>query len=584
MEEKIDSNTTIHIEQHFKIIAGPGAGKTHWLTNHVKNVLQNSTRLGRTAKIACITYTNVASEEIRLRLGETVGEKVEIGTIHNFLYKYIVKPYGFLLKDEEGINLINLEKMDGHDEHIPNISIIKKWIDSELGRRRFYLLNDDRIERFLQCLKNFDWILEQDDCLNFQLRSEYKKTASNIRLPKLTQKQLLTYKKYYWNKGQIHHEDVLYLAYRILKEKPSVIKFLSYKFPYLFIDEFQDTNPIQTSIVRRLAAEKTIVGVIGDSTQSIYKFQGAKREDFEVFELNELKEYYMPDNRRSTNNIVKFLQNIRDDELVQKAKKNREGAKVTVLVGDQSKALQYVSKIDHKACVLARNNETVRQLKYSSTQELGDLWVRSRVIDSNFQRQMFIYYAVFAVELIEQKKYEEALSLMKKIFNYHANGSKITQKKKRSFAIQTIERLYSLRNQNYKKTLYEYHNVTLEEILERFDVESPSAKITKRGKKFFEFANQYTYQHMVQSLRLQEDESLIRTIHKAKGCEFNTVLVVLEKKNLRYLFEPKIDSIDDDTRILYVGFSRAKEKLYINIPYLADDKHSILSECEIIDI
>lgn len=302
--KEINSNTPIHIEQHFKVVAGPGAGKTHWLTNHIKNVLQNSTRLGRTAKIACITYTNTATEEIRSRLIEAIDEKVEIGTIHSFLYKNIVKPYGFLLKDQEGMNLINLEGMDGHDEHIPNRSILGQWIENELDKTRFYLIKPDCIEDFIQCLKNFDWVLDQDGSLKLQLRPEYMGVAKKIRLPSLNQKQLLAYKKYYWSRGQVHHEDVLYFAYRILTEQPRVLDFLSLKFPYLFIDEFQDTNPIQTSVVKKLASKNTIVGVIGDSAQSIYQFQGAKREDFETFLFDELKEYLIPDNRRSTNYIV----------------------------------------------------------------------------------------------------------------------------------------------------------------------------------------------------------------------------------------------------------------------------------------
>ena len=73
------------MDTHFKITAGPGAGKTYWLVEHIKNVLKNSTRLLSTSKIACITYTNVAVEEIQQRL-EITGNKVEVSTIHSFLY------------------------------------------------------------------------------------------------------------------------------------------------------------------------------------------------------------------------------------------------------------------------------------------------------------------------------------------------------------------------------------------------------------------------------------------------------------------------------------------------------------------
>ncbi|MBK8653105.1 MAG: ATP-dependent helicase [Haliscomenobacter sp.] len=109
----ITSNTQFYdIEHHFRVSAGPGAGKTHWLVEHIKNVLRHSTRLGNTRKIACITYTNIAVETILNRLG-TSAEQVEVSTIHSFLYKNIVKPYAhFISSDYE----LNVAKMDGHDD------------------------------------------------------------------------------------------------------------------------------------------------------------------------------------------------------------------------------------------------------------------------------------------------------------------------------------------------------------------------------------------------------------------------------------------------------------------------------------
>ncbi len=70
---QIESDSLIPIEQHFRVSAGPGSGKTHWLILHIKNVLAHSERLAKTRKIVCITYTNVASETILYRLG-VVGQ------------------------------------------------------------------------------------------------------------------------------------------------------------------------------------------------------------------------------------------------------------------------------------------------------------------------------------------------------------------------------------------------------------------------------------------------------------------------------------------------------------------------------
>ena len=89
MATSITSNDLIPIEQHFRIYAGPGAGKTYWLVNHIKNVLHTSLRLSKTRKIACITYTNIAVETIQKRLG-TSANQVEVSTIHSFLYKHII--------------------------------------------------------------------------------------------------------------------------------------------------------------------------------------------------------------------------------------------------------------------------------------------------------------------------------------------------------------------------------------------------------------------------------------------------------------------------------------------------------------
>ena len=81
----ITSKSRIKINEDFKVEACPGAGKTEFLVNHMKNVLENSDRLSCTRKIACITYTNTAVETILKRIGKTASNKIEVSTIHSFL-------------------------------------------------------------------------------------------------------------------------------------------------------------------------------------------------------------------------------------------------------------------------------------------------------------------------------------------------------------------------------------------------------------------------------------------------------------------------------------------------------------------
>ncbi|MGC3978403.1 MAG: UvrD-helicase domain-containing protein [Paludibacteraceae bacterium] len=124
MATSITSADLIPIEQHFRVSAGPGAGKTHWLINHIKNVLYTSSRLCKTRKIACITYTNIAVETILTRIGSS-SDRVEVSTIHSFLYKHIVKPYiQFIANEYE----LNVNKIDGHDEVTIGRGRIINWV------------------------------------------------------------------------------------------------------------------------------------------------------------------------------------------------------------------------------------------------------------------------------------------------------------------------------------------------------------------------------------------------------------------------------------------------------------------------
>ena len=101
----IESNTPINIEQHFQIKAGPGAGKTYWLIQHIKHVLNTSVRLGKIKRIACITYTNIGVETIHGRLPDC-ADRVEVCTIHSFLYDNIIKPYFHYIAPEYNLQQI----------------------------------------------------------------------------------------------------------------------------------------------------------------------------------------------------------------------------------------------------------------------------------------------------------------------------------------------------------------------------------------------------------------------------------------------------------------------------------------------
>ncbi len=550
---EINSNSLIEIDKPFKVFAGPGAGKTFWLINHTKNVLRNSKKLSSTAKIACITYTNIGVDEIQKRL-ENNGDRVYVSTIHNFLYKFIVKPYAFLLKDNEGNYIINLKNLDGHDEHIPNNKFIFKWKSlNNIG----YIKEDERI---YECLQNLDWSLNETNELDLNPRDIWRKKVGKYSIKS---DYFYSYKQLYWHNGQIHHEDVLYFSYRIITEHPEIIKFIHLKFPYIFIDEFQDTNPLQTQIIKKIANSGTIIGVIGDSEQSIYKFQGAKRQDFLDFDLPNLEIYQINGNRRSTKAIIKLLDNLRNDKIAQTSIRQIEGVSPTIYSDNRLQVIQKLQISHPDLVILSRKNETVGQIKNSNNRVLGDLWTISRNLDSNFDRQRLLYNAIYAAELCLLGNYKDAARIASKIFYKFSNGNKINDTKKKELAISIIDYLISHKNNNLSKTILEFHNTLFENLSRNYQV-TVGAKISKGA--FKDFAQEKTYANLVQSLRIKDDTSNIKTIHKAKGAEFNNVLVVFDSSDeLKYILESQKHQIDDDSRIYYVAFSRARDNLFLHV-------------------
>ena len=156
----INSNSEIALEKHFKVEAGPGAGKTTFLVNHIHHILRDSKRLSSMRKVACITYTNVGVDTLKSRFDEAV-DNVEISTIHSFLYKHIVKPYLWVLADEYDFDYATI---DGHDEVVPGHSICADW-GTEIGQ--LYMCKSPQLGPALMKLR---WSLNDNEepILNFK--------------------------------------------------------------------------------------------------------------------------------------------------------------------------------------------------------------------------------------------------------------------------------------------------------------------------------------------------------------------------------------------------------------------------------
>lgn len=565
MATSITSDDLIPIEQHFRVSAGPGAGKTHWLINHIKNVLYTSSRLYKTRKVACITYTNIAVETILTRLGSS-SDRVEVTTIHSFLYKHIVKPYvKYIAEDYE----LNVNRIDGHDEVTISRGRIINWVTNHPNASSLshpYTVNqltrlEDNIAALTNWLSKVSFTFNSTDNLviscdrKYAFSNEANRRYLNKRCLDLLETDLISLKKEYWKRGILHHDDVLFFSYQLLVRYPFILTILRAKFPYFYIDEFQDSNPIQVQILKMIGQVETRVGIIGDKAQSIYGFQGADASQFEAFRLDGMTDYQMLDNRRSTNQIIDCLNLIRP-EFMQNKVNDMNGEIPHIIVGKTKSALNKGKELCSSDIIhsLSYKNITSNAIKKEMDVNVptNNLFKSLSEKDSNKERQSLVSACIKATEYALHNRFKEALKQFEKILS-----NKDTARKE---ALKHLTLLVS----RYR----EYSNGSLLDF-QSFVSTNIKAVSALRAGGIQDFYMNNTYKQLAVCVNIIEDNSLHRTIHKSKGDEFDNVMLVVDKEaDLSFLFSPNLDN-NEDHRVFYVAMSRAKNRLFISTPTLS---------------
>lgn len=572
MPEKleIDSGTFLtDIERHFRVVAGPGAGKTYWLVNHIKQVVARSKRLSPASRIACISYTNVAVHEIVTQLG-SAATKVDASTIHSFLYRNVGRPYLHLLRDGDDQPLVEFASVDGHDEHHPSYPIVDEWLRS-IGQAKILqqtfeeqraILNDKLRQLVWQRSVDGEWTLgpRKPDRMGKMLNAIF--TSSN----------LIDYKRRYWRLGIVDHEDILYFAHRILEEHPLVCQCLSARYRYLFIDEFQDTLPIQTNVVQWLARAGTVVGVIGDAEQSIYSFLDAHPQQFLSFSLPDYLDVTMCHNRRSTRRIISILDHLRSDGLRQHCFRELDGQPVTVYIGDVDRSLAAIRADlppDAVLHVLTRKNKDAHRVRSALAPGTVEPW--ESFYDADNERARFMEHVIAATELAKRGQYALAHREAARIIGRKGRVRKplkcdtdVSDIHRKGIAVTVLQEFLTNHATIFAGTLLQAY-VRCGDCI---TVAYPAVTLTAaKAGKFKTFAEATPYAHLSGSVRLQEEVRHVRTIHQAKGSEGDNIAVYFEDADrVRHITHPSTASTDEEKRLTYVALSRARDRLFLCIP------------------
>lgn len=545
-----DIFTPEQLEKHVKVYAGPGAGKTHFLVENVKNIITMNALITRSQmrKILCVTYTNAAVDEIKRRL-DKFTEHVEVHTIHGFIIEHIIQPSQQELRDimesDFGIGVGSKGKILSQVEGLGILHGIDK----------------SEIYEFIRKM----------------------------------------------NPSEFSDDD--------LESNPTALYAIRVKFPFIFVDEFQDTNPLQTLLIKLIGQKSTIVGVVGDIAQSIYSFQGAQPTDFKNFTINggrELKEYAINGNRRSTKNIVNFCNYLRqsDSDIVQVSirpydteadRERAESEKIHFLMGNSAAIYNTIKNIlNNDGVVLIRtwaadfdyiqgvDGTQAKLLKsiynsyYNSPIQLRDeiaehnnvTWVRAfRFIFNLWESylngsfidlvQALKLYATIDVRKITTKSIFQIRRISDNVFS-EVNDYSYTCEIIKKFNTEVVKPEFTVLRETLLKCDF---------TIPLFD-ELDSEKLTTAvaglswGTSYKLFTEVFS------------ENSKYMTVHQAKGLEWDKVIISVtpnkfDKIKLSDLYSKpqlmKENPADEFTRMYYVACSRAKEDLYIHI----SDEHLI---------
>lgn len=560
----IHSDEPQNFDANIRVMAGPGAGKTYWLIGQLKKILAHSFLLGNCRKVAVITYTNKATENIieQIRFGM---DRIEISTIHAFLYANVIKPYFHLIAGKFGFDI---NKLDGHDD---TIFTGYDFINSLIGKcgcgRIFGILqkkgkNLDYNE-IGTYISKFRWHVENNNVV-------LKKSGKQFRLHGVIGENFVnTYKRDVWNqKGIMHDDDVLFFSYQLFKDYPRIKKLIANKFPYVLIDEYQDSSSIQHNLVQQLADAGCYITIIGDEAQSIYSFANGDIKYIKNIQLPNMVSYHIEDNRRSTKEVIDFLNVIRPI-LKQNAIRNEHSSTPMLVVGPVLHAYNNCKSVckdgngnDERLVTLSRTNETANDIR----SQLTPSFQKSHLIDdvlalSDTDRSKKFVACLNAVENARQMLMKDALKDIAKGFGLDmkkTNGKKIAVSYLRTLCSKYDE--YSKGNGTYllKVIKQDLHQKISE---------------AKRGKPQEIFSHLYT--DFAREVKYQDDQSDDMTVHKAKGLGFNNVFVVFEneKTAVDFLLCKDLEKDTEEAeehRIYYVACSRACNRLFLSIPSLSD--------------
>ncbi len=590
------------------IIAGPGSGKTRVITERIAHLINSGID---PQNILALTFTNKAAKEMVERINNITNHKntssIWMGTFHSVFAKILRKE----------ARLIN---------YSPNFTIYDNDDSMKLIRRIIKDLNLDKDTY------NAKYIFSRISFMKNSLVDfeKYKKNYELIEEDKKIRRPLFAeiYTKYCnlcYQANCFDFDDLLLKTYELFKNNPDILNQYQHTFQYILIDEYQDTNKAQDTIIKQIGQILQNVCVVGDDSQSIYSFRGANINNmlnFKSFYKNVL-EFKLEQNYRSTQNIVNAANSLiaNNKRKIDKKifSKNEDGEKIQLFTyrNGREEGEEIASIIDN--LITTQSIASHHAVLYRTNSQ-------SKVIEDALRKRGINYKIFGGLSFYQRKEIKDVLAYLKLIINQSDNESliRVINYPTRGIGNTTIDKIrhqaeienksiWSIINSNElqnmpvssngKNNIVSFVNVLnnliskqndnifkiIEELIQTTGIirrleDDPTAEnisrieniselvntmkifsMKNKNNKLTNFINEISLDESKEAMKDKSYVSLM-TIHQSKGLEFPYIYIVGLENGL-FPSQQSIQQktlLEEERRLLYVAITRGIKKVTLS--------------------
>lgn len=599
---KFQYEAVMHDKGPALLLAGAGTGKTRTLIYRVAHLIESGVS---PESILLLTFTNKAANEMKGRAEKMLKEKCGITacTYHSFCVKMLrfygkmagISPDFTIISGPDEADIIDIIKSELNFQklkNMPSASVFASMLSTCVNKRL-------TLEELLKEQKY--WRFRQNERKLLLLREETKKYKEEHNL--------------------FNYDDILLKFDQMLTDYSNIARRIEDTYRYIMVDEYQDTNTLQDSIIRKIRTKNTNLMVVGDDMQSIYKFRGADVQNILSFpkRYTDCKVIYLTENYRSSQEILNLANHVMTNatEGYQKNLRaqfsSQELPKVYGVNDTKTEAEFVLNRIKAKhaegipyndICVLYRNSFQSYELEVLLNKAGLDFekYGGIRFLDRAHIKDILAFLKIYS-NPHDQLSWFRILQLHIGVGKVYAKN--ISEKCLENGPEHLINECHSRRKYGvYLKKLYEeimswegkdflqilnsccaYYIAVREETIQNQKVNSESIReesmqefkkdkedieilvnMAKDYDSVLDFLDAMTLD-AAKSKENAEDKLILSTIHSVKGLEFDTIILLDCVDDIlpstMYIGSPEDN---EDVRCMYVAVTRAKNTLYMIVP------------------